>query len=115
MTWDEYARGFMLAIPKSGGNKLYFMPMYGNKAWLQWRFFDTHLWAPHPKAGIQDAPRMQSITASRWMEDPSGTTSPIVFATDEMGNVYFIEYTRVGSPRWILDWKSFYHESILYK
>ena len=113
MTWDEYARGFMLAIPACGGNKLYFTPMYGNQPWSQWRFFETHLWAPG--ASPQDAPNMQSITASRWMEDPSGTTSPVVFTTDESGNVYFIEYTRVDTSRWILDWKSFYHESILYK
>jgi L-fucose isomerase-like protein len=59
---------------------------------------------------------MQSVTASIWMEDPTGTTSPVIFATDDKGNVYFIEYTRVGTtPRWILNWKSFYHESILYE
>ncbi|MEE9398330.1 MAG: hypothetical protein V3V31_15105 [Methylococcales bacterium] len=115
MTWDEHARGFMLAIQNNSVNKLYFMPMYGNQAWSQWRFFDTHLWTPHPDGGIQDAPKMQSITASRWMEDATGTTSPVIFSTGEDGNVYFIEYTRVGTPRWILNWKSFYHESILYE
>ena len=112
MTWDEAARGFMLAIPTSGGNKLLFMPMYGSQAWVQWRYFETHLWAPG--AALQNAPNMQSITASRWMEDPAGTTSPVVFATDNYGNVYFVEYARVGSPRWILNWKSFYHEYIPY-
>jgi hypothetical protein len=112
MTWDEAARGFMLAIPTHAGNKLWFMPMYGNKAWSEWRYFDTHLWAPG--AAPQNSPNLQSITASRWMEDPAGTTSPVVFATDDTGNVYFIEYTRVGTPRWILDWKSFYHENIPY-
>lgn len=113
MTWDEAARGFMLAVPSNGGNKLWFMPMYGNQAWSQWRYFETHLWAPG--ADPQDAPKIQSISGSRWMEDPAGTTSPVVFATDDYGNVYFIEYARLGTPGWILDWKSFYHEYIPYK
>jgi hypothetical protein len=112
MTWDEAARGFMLALPTSGGNKLWFTPMYGNQAWSEWRFFDTHLWAPG--ATPQNAPNLQSITASRWMEDPPGTTSPVIFVTDDNGNVYFIEYGRVSTPGWILDWKSFYHETIPY-
>jgi hypothetical protein len=58
---------------------------------------------------------MQSIAASRWMEDAAGTTSPVVFATDSFGNVYFIEFSRIGTPAWVLDWKSFYHETIAYK
>jgi hypothetical protein len=117
MTWDEEARGFLVAIPArvpvSARNRLWFMPMYGNKAWLDWRFFTTHLWAPG--AAPQDAPNLQSVAASRWMEDPAGTTSPVLFATDDTGNVYFIEYARVGTPGWVLDWKSFYHEYIPYK
>ncbi len=113
MTWDEAARGFLLAIPTSGGGRLWFMPMYGSKAWSEWRYFETHLWAPG--AGPQDAPRMQSVTASRWMEDAAGTTSPVIFGTDDKGNVYFIEFARIGTPGWVLDWKSFYHERIPYK
>ena len=114
MTWDEHGRGFLLAIPKSGGgNRLRFLPMYGDKAWADWRFFDTHLWAPG--ADPQDAPNLQTITASHWMEDKAGTTSPVIFATDDAGNIYFIEYARVGTPGWVLDWKSFYHERIVYK
>jgi hypothetical protein len=114
MTWDEAGRGFMLATPDNGGNRLWFLPMYGSKAWFGWRYFDTHLWAPAATTP-QDAPKILSLTASRWMEDKAGITSPVVFATGEKGNVYFIEYTRVVTPRWILDWKSFYHEKILYK
>ncbi len=114
MTWDEAARGFMLAIPTNAGNNLWFVPLYGSQPWSDWRRFETHLWAPG--AAPQNAPSMQSITASRWMEDPAGTTSPVVFATDDSGNIYFIEYARAGTstPGWILDWKSFYHERILY-
>jgi hypothetical protein len=115
MTWDEARRGFMVVLPASGrsGNRLWFMPMYGSKPWSEWRHFETHLWAPG--AGPQDAPEMQSIAASRWMEDVAGTTSPVVFATDSFGNIYFIEYSRIGTPAWVLDWKSFYHETIAYK
>ncbi|MDE2321322.1 MAG: hypothetical protein KGL31_05310 [candidate division NC10 bacterium] len=113
MTWDEATRGFLVAIPKGGGNRLWFMPMYGDKAWMEWRYFDTHLWAPNAKKP-QDAPRFETVTASRWMEDTPWVTSPVIFTTDNYGNVYFIEYTRVGTPRWVLDWKSFYHEFIPY-
>lgn len=112
MTWDEAARGFMVAIPSNSNNKLWFIPMYGSQAWLEWRYFDTHLWAPGVSA--QNSPNMLSITASRWMEAPTGTTSPVIFATDDNGNVYFIEYGRVSTPGWILEWKSFYHEFIPY-
>jgi hypothetical protein len=49
------------------------------------------------------------------MEDPAGTTSPLVMATDDTGNIYFIEYERVSpTPGWVLEWKSFYHEYIPY-
>jgi hypothetical protein len=112
MTWDEAARGFMLAVSNSSDSKLWFTPMYGSQAWSEWRYFETHLWAPGEAP--QAPPSMLSVTASRWMEDPAGTTSPVVFATDEDGNVYFVEYGRVGTPGWILDWKSFYHEFIPY-
>jgi hypothetical protein len=115
MTWDEAVRGFMLAVPAAPDNKLWFMPMYGPQAWVQWRFFDTHLWAPGANA-VQNAPRLLSISASRWMEDAAGVTSPLIFATDDQGNVYFIEFSRIkpGGPGWVLDWKSFNHESIAY-
>lgn len=117
MTWDEHARAFLLAIPENGGNKLFFMPAYGDKPWSQWRYFDTHLWTPgaKPTDPPRDAPNLRTLTASRWMEDPSGTTSPVIFATDDYGNIYFLEYARVGTPGWNLDWKSFYHETIVYK
>ncbi len=110
MTWDQAGRGFMVAA-RGGGNRLWFMPMYGSAAW-RWRGFDTHLWAPAEPP--QDAPAIVSITGSRWVEDVPGTTSPVIFGTDDAGNVYFVEYTRVGNPRWVLDWKSFYHERIEY-
>jgi hypothetical protein len=103
----------MLAIPVGGGDKLWFMPMYGSGAWTQWRWFDTHLWAPGAPTPPA-APNLLSVTASRWMEDPAGTTSPVVFGTDDKGNIYFVEFARVGTPGWNLNWKSFYHESIPY-
>jgi len=112
MTWDEAARGFMLATPEGGGNVLWFMPMYGADTAWTWRTFDTGLWAPG--FGPQDAPEMLTITASRWMEDPPGTTSPVIFGTGVRGNVYFIEYARDSVVGWVLDWKSFYHERIVY-
>ena len=113
MTHDEHDRGFLLAISTAGGNRLRFLPMFGDNAWTGWNFFDTHLWAPGQAP--QDAPDLQSIAASHWMEDKAGATSPVVFATDAAGNVYFIEYARVDTPGWVLDWKSFYHERIVYK
>lgn len=112
MTWDEAARGFMLAIPTNSGNKLWFMPLYGSNVGGGWYYFDTNLWAPN--AAPQNAPNAQSITASRWMEDPPGTTSPVVFITDDFGNIYFVEYARVAPVGWNLKWKSFYHETIPY-
>ncbi len=87
------------------------MPLYGTNAWTQWRFFDTHLWAPGAGSPV-DAPKIQTVTASRWMEDTANVTSPVIFGTDEAGNIYFIEFERVGMTGWVLDWKSFYHETI---
>jgi hypothetical protein len=119
LTWDEQARGFMLAIPASWNgvlpgptNTLWFTPLYGSQPWSEWRRFENHLWAPG--APPQNPPKLQSITASRWAEDPAGTTSPVVFGTDDFGNVYFVEYARVGTVGWNLNWKSFYHEYIPY-
>lgn len=119
LTWDEAARGFLLAIPASWsagvpgpGNTLYFTPLYGTLPWSEWRFFENHLWAPG--APPANPPNLQTITASRWMEDRDGATSPVVFGTDDQGNVYLVEYARVGAPGWNLNWKSFYHEYIPY-
>jgi hypothetical protein len=119
LTWDEAARGFMLAIPASWNgvtpgpaNTLWFTPLYGSLPWLEWRYFENHLWAPG--AAAQNPPNLRTITASRWMEDPAGTTSPVIFGTDDKGNVYLVEYSRVGTPGWNLNWKSFYHEYIPY-
>ena len=120
MTWDEYSRGFMLAIPTVQSISLYFQPLYPTP-YPGWRYFETHLYAPDyldPSSGKgikQPAPQMVSITASRWMEDPSGTTSPVVMGTDNQGNVYLVEYQRVRSPAgWDLYWKSFYSDTISY-
>ncbi|MCG3141093.1 MAG: hypothetical protein HDKAJFGB_02265 [Anaerolineae bacterium] len=119
LTWDEAARGFMLAIPASWNgvapsptNTLWFTPLYGSQPWIEWRYFENHLWAPG--ASPQNPPTLQSITASRWMEDSGGTTSPVIFGTDDKGNVYLVEYARVGAVGWNLNWKSFYHEYIPY-
>jgi hypothetical protein len=112
-TWDEFGRGFMLAIPEKGDNRLHFIPTHGTDAWVGWGNFETRLWAP----GVSNpapVPRMLTITASRWMEDAPGVTSPVIFATDDSGNIYFIEFARVGTVGWNLNWKSFYHETIAY-
>ncbi|HUU58160.1 MAG TPA: hypothetical protein VMZ50_01345, partial [Phycisphaerae bacterium] len=119
LTWDEAARGFLLAIPATWDgavpgpmNTLLFTPLYGAQPWVEWRYFENHLWAPG--VAPQDPPTLRTITASRWMEDPAGTTSPVVFGTDDQGNVYLVEYARVPRAGWNLDWKSFYHEYIPY-
>ena len=116
LTWDEYARGFMLAIPDSlsgvtfGPNtSLWFTPLYGTQPWSQWLIFPNYLWAPGVAA--TDPPQMRTITASRWMEDPAGTTSPVIFGTDARGNAYLVFYSALRST-WDLNWKSFYHEYV---
>lgn len=112
-TWDEAGRAFIAAWPTGGTDRLYFQTQVTWPTWNSWAWFSTHLWTPN-FAGAQPAPTMATITASRWMEDDSQTTSPVVFGTDDQGNAYLIEYKRVGTPGWNLNWKSFYHENILY-
>jgi hypothetical protein len=111
LTWDEAARGFMVAVPSAAGatSKLWFTPLYGDMPWGAWYYFSTSLWAPGQR--IQPSPSLRSITASRWMEDPAGTTTPVIFGTDERGNVYLIHYSNRLSV-WDLRWKSFYHETV---
>ena len=43
MTWDEGARGFMLAVATNQGNALHFLPMYGGGAFRDWHHCDTRL------------------------------------------------------------------------
>jgi hypothetical protein len=45
-----------------------------------------------------------SLTASRWLED-GGASVPVVFATDQQGNLYVTTYE---SGRWRA-WRSFYN------
>ena len=112
-TWDEAGRGFLVAITTNADPVLRFMPLYGNDAWVAWRQFETDLWAPGSDRRAP-VPRMVSITASRWSEDPNGVTSPVIFATDDAGNIYFIEFARVSNVGWNLHWKSFYNDRIPY-
>ena len=111
MTWDEWGLGFLLAYRND--DRLDFVQMRGGDSWPGWRHFTTALWAPGADER-QSSPTLTSITASRWIEDAPGTTSPVVFGTGDRGNVYFVEYRRSGGTGWVLDWKSFYHERIVY-
>lgn len=68
------------------------------------------LWVPDVKTSIR--PTLRTITASRWLEDPPGTISPTIFATDDSGNVYFISNTK--GYGWTFEWQSFYHERVMH-
>jgi hypothetical protein len=121
--YDEQGNGRLWA--SNGGESLYYQNISVGAVWSK---LATRLWAPLApdvdKNGTPDPqppPLLRSITASRWMEHRPGTTSPVVFATDEAGNVYFIEYWRGSGnrkarakPGWITQWKSFYSQRIPY-
>ena len=73
-------------------------------------YVTTSLWNP---TMYSRRPDIQTITGSRWLEDVPGVVSPLVFATDSSGNVYFIEYAQ-NHGGWQFGWKSFYNETIVY-
>lgn len=120
-TLDEFGRGFLLGATQTVGTdgQLVFTPLYGSGAWTNFTWFQTSLF-PYFETkgpnGIPIRPTIKRINAGLWAEGPAGTYSPVVFGTDDQGNVYFIEYTRfgTGAPGWVLEWKSFYHERIPY-
>jgi hypothetical protein len=115
--YDEYGQ---LRIYAYGGSDLYNRSVESRTR--RWVAMATSLWAPRApdadKNGTPDrqpAPQMLTITASRWMEDAPGTTSPAIFATDTTGNVFFIEFARGSSGSgWVTQWKSFYTRRIPY-
>ena len=105
--YDELGNGRIWAY--AGGANLHRQNLTRGSAWAT---MQTSLWHP---AGTTSSPvDLESITASRWMEDAPGVTSPVVFGTGTDGNVYVIEYRRYnGTTAWVPRWKSFYSTRIL--
>lgn len=103
--YDRQGRTVIYAY--GGGDTLYHQRVASlSSAWMSLR---TYLWVLPQRFPKEPAPALQTITASRWLEDQSGVTTPNIFATDDKGNVYFIEVVRGGGLAvWIPEWKSFY-------
>ncbi len=122
--WNRKGEGRLLALPLS----------HDNQALVQFELPDrvcgqpdangslaqpnndvpiqTKLWTPNQTTGVTRRPLLTTITASRWLEDKPGITSPVIFGTDTFGNVYFISDT--AGHGWSLKWQSFNHEQIFY-
>jgi hypothetical protein len=115
--WTPSGVGMLFAAP-SGQVGTVYTSMLFPPAYQFWSWYNTHLYAPEVRdaAGSvspQPAPPILSLTASHWMEDAPGVFSPVVFGTDDQGNLDLIEYQSVRTqPNWDLDWKPFYEEII---
>ena len=73
--------------------------------WNNWTGWPLALYAP--QAAIP--PRVNDIvtlTASLWQEQTGGDKTPVVLATDSMGNIYYTTHSL--STGW-QPWRSFYH------
>lgn len=117
MTHDEFGRGLIFALDDDFTKNLMYVPMYGPSAFSSWFHLETKLHAHNAPANRAPtrAPDLNTITAGSWLEGAAGSYSPVIFGTDDWGNVYFIEYTRAGNRNeWVLEWKSFYDNVISY-
>jgi hypothetical protein len=73
--------------------------------WGTWQDWATSLYAPSVSNPQPPPFRIESLTASRWQEETGGDIVPVVFATDNQGNIYFTTHSR--SSGWN-PWRSFY-------
>jgi hypothetical protein len=119
MTLDASSRPLLVATPKNLGSTVLYQYIFGTR-FQTWNAVNTQLYAPlstnddgSPK--LVPPPELVSLTAAAWQEDTDSNVSPVIFGTDDQGNIYFIEYQRVlSTPGWVTAWKSFYDAAIPY-
>jgi hypothetical protein len=103
----------------SSSNYVYYTQETGGSAWA-WSVRSSYLWDGHlDDGGIETSrpsPGYLSIHASRWFEDPAGIYSPVLFTTDNHGEVYLLDYNHsdAGVNGWNIGWRPFYTDVIQY-
>ncbi|MGB4697073.1 MAG: hypothetical protein WBH08_04425, partial [Methanothrix sp.] len=105
--WTEDEQTWIFAVDEKGA--LWVRAMVSkdpSQGWEDWQPWATNLYAPSAKS-LQPQPEgIVSLTASRWQEETGGDIVPVVFATDNRGNIYHTTHDRSGG--WSA-WRSFYH------
>ena len=105
--WTEDEQTWIFAVDEKGA--LWVRAMVSkdsSQGWGDWQPWATNLYAPSAKS-LQPQPEgIVSLTASRWQEETGGDIVPVVFATDNKGNIYYTTHDRSGG--WSA-WRSFYH------
>ena len=105
--WTEDEQTWIFAVDEKGA--LWVRAMVSkdpSQGWGDWQPWATNLYAPSAKS-LQPQPEgIVSLTASRWQEETGGDIVPVVFATDNRGNIYHTTHDRSGG--WSA-WRSFYH------
>ena len=105
--WTEDEQTWIFAVDEKGA--LWVRAMVSkdsSQGWEDWQPWATNLYAPSAKS-LQPQPEgIVSLTASRWQEETGGDIVPVVFATDNKGNIYYTTHDRSGG--WSA-WRSFYH------
>jgi len=116
--WDN--RVFVVAVDDQGHLWLRTQTATSGNGWNSWITFDPPvgppIYAPATGCAGSAPPGIVSVTASRWQDDPVSTVVPVIFATDNQGNVYYTTYetgpcTQSGCDcgTYWQPWKSFYH------
>ncbi|MBE7486437.1 MAG: hypothetical protein HS104_41515 [Polyangiaceae bacterium] len=118
--WLSDNRVFVVAVDNQGHLWIRGQTATSGNSWYAWISFDAPLgppiFAPAVNCSGTTPPGIVSVTASRWQDDPVGTVVPVIFATDDRGNVYYTTWetgpcTNAScdcGTKW-LPWKSFYH------
>jgi hypothetical protein len=104
--WTEDEQAQIFAVDRKGA--LWIRAMISrdpSKGWGAWQSWVTNLYAPASSSPRPPPEGIVSLTASRWQEETGGDIVPVVFATDNQGNIYFTAHQR--SEGWSA-WKSFY-------
>ena len=116
--WDN--RVFVVAVDNQGHLWLRTQTSTSGNSWYSWITFDPPvgppIYAPATNCGGGAPPGIVSVTASRWQDDPVSSVVPVIFATDNQGNVHYTTYETGPCTNAACDcgtywqpWKSFYH------
>ncbi|MBX3128148.1 MAG: trypsin-like serine protease [Polyangiaceae bacterium] len=118
--WTNDNRVMVIALDAQGSLWIRVQLATTGAGWFDWISFNPpfgpKMFTPANQCNNNGLPGIASVTVSRWQENPISTVVPVIFVTDDRGNVYYSTYeqgpcTQAGCDcsEWFQPWKAFYH------
>ena len=108
-SWNHQKRALLVALSSTG--QTWYREADSRKSTASWSSWQQLPTLVDPGVPVnRGTVKLISVTASRWAETDEGVVVPVVFATDNWGNVYQTNYSRATST-WS-NWMPFYGKRV---